>query len=164
MTEIQKVISFYGTANAGKTTTLNKLIILLKNDFNYQFLHGKYCETPTSTILESDLVETNKSDKRVSFKHKASGKIIGIATIGDNEAQIKQNCDFFLDHNINIALTANRSRGKTRTFLRNFVADNNIDIFWKIGIQSIKDANKEEFYSFMATTLFNAIEIELQKA
>lgn len=160
MSTIQKMIAYYGRQNSGKTTTLNMVIETLKAHSNYTYL-----ETIHYPDSRTDL------EQIAIFKHIESEKIIGIATAGDYQEITQFNCDIFLDKKVNIALLATRTKNQTVNTLSAFVKNYEVKKLWWIGASYptshtitnlLKDKEQlEDYNKTMATTLLNAIEIEL---
>lgn len=104
-TSIEDLIIYYGAANNGKTTTLNIVIDSIRQNIaEFQEL------TDSPDDLESP--EHKEQDQHAIFKHKETGKIIGIWTAGDDE-DLKNNLDFLEKSHVQIAIMASRTQGQT---------------------------------------------------
>ncbi|OAV63517.1 hypothetical protein Barb6XT_03130 [Bacteroidales bacterium Barb6XT] len=90
---MNKVIGLWGVASTGKTTTLNLLIDLLE-------VATTDCPMPTP---QPERVERRKAFIYNGFK-------IGIATGGDTDDIVKENCAFFDDEKCDIVFSATRKR------------------------------------------------------
>lgn len=162
MSSIEKLIAYFGAENTGKTTTLNILIKLLNRHQDFETL-----------LLDPSLLEEN-SDRYTIFKHLTSGKLIGVATTGDDAKTTQDNCENFKKDNINIGVTATRSHGGTTNALTTFMQENKIQKIWWIGASypttyeephfSTNKVYLAEYNNIMANTLFNAIEVEIKKS
>lgn len=108
---MEKIIGLYESANQGKTSTLNDLIDILK-------VRTLHCEMP----------EPVSEDRREVFNY--HGKIIGIATPGDSQWELEQNCSFFDENRCDIAITATRSKEWTCDFLEKYAKKHKLKVDW----------------------------------
>ena len=131
---MEKIIALYGSANQGKTSTLNYLIDILK-------VRTLHCEMP-------DFVS---EERREFFNY--HGKIIGITTPGDNQWEVKQNCSFFDKNRCDIVITATRSKGVTCNFLVGYAKKHKLEVTW------IKKIICEESTLMQAANLIQAYKI-----
>ena len=92
---MKKIIALQGRAQCGKTSTLNLLIDLLT----------------VATSKHTSMPLPHKGDRHEIFK--INGVTVGIATGGDTQAIVKQNCLFFQQNNCDVAFSAIRTKGKT---------------------------------------------------
>lgn len=99
-----KIIGLYNKQSSGKTTTLDLVIDKLqKPEYGYKLVPEK---------------KPNTKDKRVLLQSKKLK--ICITTFGDNGAEVEKNIDFFKIHQPNIAISAARTKGKTRKLLDDY--------------------------------------------
>lgn len=108
---MEKIIALWECANQGKTSTLNCLIDILK-------VKTSHCEIPDPTV----------GDRQEIFNY--HGKIIGVATAGDNMWCVEQGCAFFEKNQCDIVITATRSKGVTCRVLEEFASKYRLDIIW----------------------------------
>lgn len=163
MSAIQKIIAYYGAKNSGKTTTLNNLI-------NFINAHPSF---ETLLLNPSLLEQEGIQDQYAVFKHIETNKRIAVATAGDDAETVNNHLKALKKDQINIAVLATRYHGETVHALPKFIEENLIDKLWWIGASyptshdipdfSIDENQIADYNQVMATTLFNAIEIELQK-
>ena len=99
---MKKVIALQGKAQCGKTSTLNLLIDLLEVET------GECCSIPP----------THQGDRKKIIL--INGIIVGIATGGDTENIVKDNCLFFAENNCDVVFSAIRTRGGTCQALDDF--------------------------------------------
>lgn len=113
-----KIIGLFGKSNQGKTTVLNQVIDWLINE------GGEIIES------EPKNPEKDNKDKCICIRYK--GKLICIATGGDNQEMLDKNCQFFnqFKQNIDIAISATRSKGITCSILNAYAKDKNSTVTW----------------------------------
>jgi hypothetical protein len=136
---MKRIIGLYGKANCGKTTTLNNLIEKLA------IATGKNVVIPLNK--ETDTMEV--------FNYK--NKIICVATQGDTKDAVKQNCDFFINQNCDIAFSATRSRGKSCDALKVLAATYSINIEREAKAQECNKNLQPNVNQQQADYLFNMI-------
>lgn len=120
-----KVIVLYGSGNIGKTTTLRMVIDMLNRD------------------------ELSYSRKDVRTTCHYNGKIVDIATWGDNRSELLKNVKYFREHHCDIAITAARSYGGTHDVIREYAKEIGLDvekdIVWvKKEVSGNRESNKME--------------------
>lgn len=108
-------IALYGSGEKGKTTTLNLLIDLIISEIT-----GFPFELKSETEL--------KIDRRISFDF--HGQKVGICTWGDNENELKTNCEFFEKEKCTFIVTATRSKGVTCRIINDFCIENEFALQW----------------------------------
>ena len=113
--ENKEVILLCSPANSGKTTSIVGV---------YNQLVTKYKMTNQYPIQQP--IKTNpdvyKDIDRISFTIKNT--VIGFCSSGDIKAITQQNISFFKKNKCEICITASRTRGKTKTLITDWVAEN----------------------------------------
>lgn len=134
---MQHIIALFGTGDTGKTTTLNHLIDFLNNN------HSGF-----SLIHQNPI---RRTENQVTFKHN-SGRIVCIATIGDNEHEINKNLDYASQNNADILITASRTGGAGVDKLYETALSNN---FLPIFIKKTYESMAEKHNSNITRTTIN---------
>lgn len=93
------LIVLSGVSNAGKTTTLRKVI---------KTIASSGC--PRLDLNGDDITKT-KGDVRTAFD--VNGTRVGVCTAGDTEKIVKETVKWAIDLEIDILVTASKSTGKT---------------------------------------------------
>jgi|WetSurMetagenome_2_1015567.scaffolds.fasta_scaffold16425_1 hypothetical protein len=134
---MKRIIGLYGKAKCGKTTTLKNLIQKL-------------------AIATQRTVTINPNgDMFGVFNYK--NKIICVATQGDWKGAVKQNCDFFVNQNCDIAFSATRTRGGSCNVLKALAATHTINIEWEAKAQEGNKNLQSNVNQQQADDLFNMI-------
>lgn len=123
---MQQIIGLYGKHDSGKTETLNWLIALLDQAVNN---------------VPLPIPPTCWTDRREVFVY--NGKIIAIATGGDDANAIQQNCAFFVAKKCDIAISATRTRGQTCDALCTFAQQQGLSVNY---IRKMKTVNAAAYY------------------
>lgn len=106
---MKKIIGLQGRAQCGKTSTLNLLIDLLE-------VETKGCAMPVPYI----------GDRKKVFV--INGLTVGVATPGDTEQIVEENCDFFTANNCDVVFLATRTKGGTHHALDRFAAKQGLTV------------------------------------
>ena len=101
---MKTIIALYRRANTGKSTTLNYLIGLLKEQ------------------------EVDFKEKREIVYY--GSKKIAVTTPGDNAYEIKRNIEFFEKEDCDILVTATRSKGETTNIIYKYHKEINAELKW----------------------------------
>jgi len=130
-------IALYGSGEKGKTTTLNLLIDLIISEIT-----GFPFELKSETEL--------KIDRRISFEYR--GHKVGICTWGDNESELKKNCEFFYHEKCTFIITATRSKGATCKLIDNYCTTNGFALQWikkTVAVENPDQVNLRQAYELM---------------
>lgn len=115
-----EIIGLFGKPNCGKTNTLNRVIDELLT-LGAQII-SSYPQNASRDLAIQD------RNVCVEFR----GKKVCIATGGDEGSILKDNCDFFLKNNADIAISATKTSGDTCIELNNLSqkVNGHNNIFW----------------------------------
>lgn len=137
---MKKIIALSGRSNTGKTQTLKLLIDKLDK---------------VGVCKHKEVKEFN--DIKRTYKYKET--IISICTAGDAAYIIESNIKYFEQFNCDIAITAVRTKGRTRTVLNKFADKNNLKVQYINKTIDDRDADKvnqkqvEELFEIIDTTI-----------
>lgn len=165
-TSIEEMIIYYGAANKGKTTTLNIVISTIRRNIGeFQAL----IDPPD----DHEYPEHQAQDQHAIFKHKKTGKIIGIWTAGNDEA-LQKNLKFLEKKQVQIAIMASRTEGQTYETINQFTQDHALlpNLLWLpagellTAAQQVEQTDHPEIYTtkqnhynqLMADTLLSALD------
>lgn len=168
-TSIEEIIIYYGAADNGKTTTLNLVIESIRSNIaGFQEL--------TDSPDDLDSPEHKEQDQHAIFKHKETGKVIGIWTAGDDE-DLKNNLHFLEKSHVQIAIMASRTKGQTYETIDQFTQKHGLlqNLLWLpagellTGAQQAERKKMPEVYAekqhqynlLMANTLLVALDSAL---
>lgn len=126
---MQKIIGLYGAHDSGKTETLNWIIELCNQSIN------------GGNLPPPKVIPQRWSDRWSAFGYK--GKLIAIATGGDDASAIQMNCAFFLAVKCDIAISATRTWGQTRGALNFFAAQQGLNVTY---IRKTYAGNSAQYY------------------
>lgn len=137
---MKKIIALSGRSKTGKTHTLKLLINKLDEV-------GKCIER-----REKEKTDVNRTYLYRDIK-------ISICTGGDADFIIESNIKYFEQFNCDIAITAVRTKGRTRTVLNKFADKNNLKVQYINKTIDDRDADKinqkqvEELFEIIDTTI-----------
>jgi ABC-type dipeptide/oligopeptide/nickel transport system ATPase component len=140
---MEKIIGLYGKGNCGKSFTLKKLIQIFR-------------ESPNTHKEEN--IEDFGEDFRTTFTFK--DKRVCIATGGDDNDYLKENCNYFKNNKFDIAISATRTSGETCDCLNNFAKKYNQQVtFYKKYIENLDDKKYQDALNeLQAKELFDSID------
>ena len=107
---MKEIIALYGSSSKGKTTTLNKLIDLLK--------------------IISDISEIKQDSKDSYAYFEIYNKKIVVCTKGDYGYILQENISFATEHDYDIFVTATRTKGYTVSETIDFKNSENANLYW----------------------------------
>ncbi len=137
---MKKIIALSGRSNTGKTQTL-KLLMHKLDEFG--------------ECIERN--ENENTDRNRTYLYR--GIKISICTGGDTDFIIESNIKYFEQTNCDIAITAVRTKGRTRTFLNKFADKNNLKVKYinktidGINADKINQKQVEELFEIIDTTI-----------
>lgn len=144
---IKAGIVLYGSANSGKTTTLQKLIKDLLNGSNY--------------TVQGNTPVLNGNDIQCCFEDISSKKKIAICTGGDTKWQIEQNLNYCKKIQADIfvmpARSYDRENGSRRTLI-NYASKNGIYLIWLWKSYCYTDNNRNSF-TFTQANLIDDLQL-----
>ena len=127
---VKKIIALYATSDAGKTTTLNILIDMLR--------------------IVSDSYKISKEyDACATFEF--NNETICVCTGGDDEYTIQNNIKYFKSEKCTIAVSATRTKNGTKNLYASYAVQNKLKV---IRVKKDKDFNSCRLY---AAKLFQII-------
>lgn len=135
---IKKIIALKGSAQKGKTSTLNTLIGIIE-----------------AAAGASVTVHPILQDRRIAIPYK--GEIIGVGTYGDTEYDVERNFDFFVKNGCTIVFTACRTRGATIQAIHHHATKAGINPFFKDKTLDMNPTTQPTTNSQDASWLFNQI-------
>lgn len=137
---MRKIVVLKGVPNTGKTSTLRKLALCIKEKYKkpYKVIEGKL----------------NHGDFIVIFE--TNNKQIAIVSMGDSKKLAKKLEKVFENNNIDMIYCASRSRGITIKIVKEIAKKHQLDIIFTSTY--INKANKDELNKIRAKELFNIIE------